>query len=838
MHSPWNAGKTRESFSVKWNWFRIGVVAATCVTAVTLLAALGLAGSFVFLAPSLPSSTDMRNVELAVPLRVYTRGGQLVAQIGEQRRIPVTYEQIPEVVRNAFLAAEDDRFFSHHGIDYAGVLRAAAVNFFTGNRAQGASTITMQVARNMFLTQKREWRRKLQEVFLTWRMEREFTKEQILALYLNVIFFGQRSYGVAAAAETYFGKPLDALTIGEAALLAGIPKAPTDTNPIANPRRAHERRGYVLRRMRELGFIDEAGLAAANAEPVTGKMNAPLNDVDAPYVAEMARLELVRRFGEAAQNAGYRVFTTLDPRLQMAANRALRLGLLEYDRRRGWRGAMAQVALPAQADAAALDALLAKFEPIGNLDPAVVVALEARSARVHLKGGGNVTIPWDGLAWARRVTGEDARGPAPKSAADVLAPGDVVFVVSDGRSTAQLVQLPEAQGALVALDPDDGAIAALIGGFDYYTYKYNRATQASRQPGSGFKPFLYSAALDNGFTPATVILDAPIVMDDPDSETSWRPENSSGEFGGPTRLREALVRSRNLVSIRILRDIGIPTLVDYAARFGFARASMPKDLTLALGTLQATPLEVATGFAAFANGGYKVEPYFIDRIEDASGKVVYRATPKEVCEPCGLPATGSGEPGLDVPDALQLAAAERGGLALLPKDRIAARIVSAPNAYIMDDIMADVIRRGTGRRANALGRSDIAGKTGTTNDAKDAWFNGFNRNLVATVWVGYDQERTLGAGEEGSRTAVPIWVHFMREALAAVPQRLRPRPEGVIELPISRETGQLATADDPDAMEELFMADHLPGGATSMGGETVPGAARPTPPPASSEPIF
>ena len=412
MHSPWKAGKTRESFSVKWNWFRIGVVAATCVTAVTLLAALGLAGSFVFLAPSLPSSTDMRNVELAVPLRVYTRGGQLVAQIGEQRRIPVTYEQIPEVVRNAFLAAEDDRFFSHHGIDYAGVLRAAAVNFFTGNRAQGASTITMQVARNMFLTQKREWRRKLQEVFLTWRMEREFTKEQILALYLNVIFFGQRSYGVAAAAETYFGKPLDALTIGEAALLAGIPKAPTDTNPIANPRRAHERRGYVLRRMRELGFIDEAGLAAANAEPVTGKMNAPLNDVDAPYVAEMARLELVRRFGEAAQNAGYRVFTTVDPRLQMAANRALRLGLLEYDRRRGWRGAMAQVALPAQADAAALDALLAKFEPIGNLDPAVVVALEARSARVHLKGGGNVTIPWDGLAWARRVTGEDARGPA------------------------------------------------------------------------------------------------------------------------------------------------------------------------------------------------------------------------------------------------------------------------------------------------------------------------------------------------------------------------------------------------------------------------------------------
>ena len=834
MHSPRSAGKTLESFSVKWNWFRISVVTATCVIGVTLLAALGVAGSYVFLAPSLPSSADMRNVELAVPLRVYTRGGQLVAQIGEQRRIPVTYEQIPATVREAFLAAEDDRFFRHHGIDYAGVLRAAAVNLFTGNRAQGASTITMQVARNMFLTQKREWRRKLQEVFLTWRMEREFTKEQILALYLNVIFFGQRSYGVAAAAETYFGKPLERLTVGEAALLAGIPKAPTDMNPIASPQRARDRRSYVLRRMHELGYISDAELADASAEPVVGKLNAPLNDVDAPYVAEMARLELVRRYGEAAQNAGFRVFTTIDPRLQAAANRALRLGLLEYDRRRGWRGATARVTVPAGADAAALDTLLVPYEAVGNVDPAVVTAIDERSARVHVKGLGSVTIPWDGLAWARRVTGEDARGPAPKKAGDVVTPGDVVFVVTDGKRAAQLVQVPEAQGALVALDPDDGAIAALIGGFDYYVYKYNRATQASRQPGSGFKPFLYSAALENGFTPASVILDAPIVMDDPDSETSWRPENSSGEFHGPTRLREALVRSRNLVSIRILRDIGTRTLIDYAARFGFARASMPNDLTLALGTLQATPLEVATGFAAFANGGYRIEPYFIDRIEDASGKIVYEAAPRGVCEQCGVPATSTGAPELDAPLALQAAASVRGGLALPPKDRIAERIISPQNAYIMDDIMADVIRRGTGRRANVLSRSDIAGKTGTTNESKDAWFNGFNRDLVATVWVGYDQERSLGEGEEGSRTAVPIWVYFMREALKALPQHVRPRPEGVIELPISRETGLLATADDPDAVSELFMADHLPGGGNAL----QPGAVHSPDQAAGSEPIF
>lgn len=834
MHSRRIAGKTRESFYVKWNWFRIGVGTVTAVTGITVLAALGVSGSFVFLAPSLPSSADMRNVELAVPLRVYTRGGQLVAQIGEQRRIPVTYEQIPATVRNAFLAAEDDRFFRHHGIDYAGVLRAAAVNLFTGNRAQGASTITMQVARNMFLTQRREWRRKLQEVFLTWRMEREFTKEQILALYLNVIFFGQRSYGVAAAAETYFGKPLDRLTIGEAALLAGIPKAPTDTNPIASPQRARERRSYVVRRMYELGYIDQAEVAAANAEPVVGRMNAPLNDVDAPYVAEMARLELVRRYGEAAQNAGYRVFTTLDPRLQSAANRALRLGLLEYDRRRGWRGATARISVPSGADAAMLDALLVPYESVGNVDPAVVTAVDERSARVHVKGIGPTTIPWDGLSWARPARGENARGPAPKTAADVVSPGDIVFVVTDGGKTAQLVQVPEAQGALVALDPDDGAIAALIGGFDFYAYKFNRATQASRQPGSGFKPFLYSAALENGFTAASMILDAPIVMDDPDSETSWRPENASGEFSGPTRLREALVRSRNLVSIRILRDIGTKTLIDYATRFGFARASMPDDLTLALGTLQATPLEVATGFAAFANGGYKIEPYFIDRIVDANGKVVYEAAPKEVCESCGAAPTISAAPELDAPEPLQAAAAVRGGLDLLPQSRVAGRIISAQNAYIMDDIMADVIRRGTGRRANALGRSDIAGKTGTTNDSKDAWFNGFNRDLVATVWVGYDQERSLGEGEEGSRTAVPIWVHFMREALKALPQRTRPRPEGIVELPISRATGQLATADDPDSVLELFMVDHLPGGNT----RALPGAGIVPKEPAASEPIF
>jgi len=819
---------------VNHNYLRWLSWAVAAVTALTLSVILAVSATYVYLQPSLPTVEAMRSAELQVPLRIYSRSGQLMAQIGEQRRIPMAYDQIPDVIKQAFIAAEDDRFFEHHGFDYQGILRSAFVNLVKGSRAQGASTITMQTARNMFLSQDRTWRRKLQEVFLTYRLEREFSKAEILGLYLNVISFGKRAYGIAAAAETYFGKTVDQLTLAEAATLARVPQAPSRYNPIADPEAAAQRRGYVLRRMTELGFIDEKAAQAAAAESIKASIHSQSFEVEAPYVAEMVRLEVLKRFGAAAQNEGYKVYTTIDTRLQAAANRALRLGLLEYDRRRGWRGATARVTLPAGADAAALDALLAPYEAVGNVDPAVVTAIDERSARVRVKGLGFATIPWDGLAWARRATGEDARGPAPRSAADVVSPGDVVFVVTDGKRTAQLVQVPEAQGALVALDPRDGAVVSLVGGYDYFSNAFNRVTQAKRQPGSGFKPFLYSAALENGFTPASVILDAPIVMDDPDSETSWRPENSSGEFSGPTRLREALVRSRNLVSIRILRDIGTRTLIDYAARFGFARASMPNDLTLALGTLQATPLEVATGFAAFANGGYRIEPYFIDRIEDATGKVVYEAAPREVCEQCGLPATSTGAPELDAPLALQAAGSVRGGLGLPPKDRIAERIISPQNAYIMDDIMADVIRRGTGRRANVLGRSDIAGKTGTTNDSKDAWFNGFSRDLVATVWVGYDQERSLGEGEEGSRTAVPIWVHFMREALKALPQRVRPRPEGVIELPISRETGLLATADDPDAVTELFMADHLPGGGNAL----QPGAAHLPDQAAGGEPIF
>jgi penicillin-binding protein 1A len=819
---------------VKWNYFRLAAILAASVILVTLLGGYALACSYVYLVPSLPSLEVMRNVELQVPLRVYTRSGALIAQIGEQRRIPVTYDQIPDLVKHAFLAAEDERFFEHHGIDYFGVVRAVLIDFISGDKTQGASTITMQAARNMFLNLDKTYRRKLQETFVTYRMEHEFTKQEIFGLYLNVIFFGQRAYGVAAAAEAFFGKTLDKLDVAEAATIAGVPKAPSRYNPIVNPELAAQRRAYVLRRMRELGFIDVATAEAANKEPMQARAHAPLYDVEAPYVAEMARLELRQRFGASAESTGYKVFTTIDGRLQAAANRAVRVGLIEYDRRHGWRGPAGHVDLPAHGEPVYAD-LVEEYAAIGNLAPAIVTSVSEKSAHAYVKSLGPVEIDWDGLSWARKELRNDALGPSPKDAAQVLSRGDVIYVVADDAGHAQLGQIPEAQSALAALDPNDGSIVALVGGFDYFTNKYNRVTQAHRLPGSGFKPFLYSAALEHGLTPATILLDAPIVLEGTGSEDTWRPENSTREFGGPTRLREALVRSRNLVSIRVLKEIGIPAAIDYISRFGFDPKTMPHDLTLALGTLEATPLDVAAGYAVFANGGYKVAPYFIDRIEDAAGRVVWQAEPRKVCPEC---ETG-GEPqqqaaALRVSDPARSAAgrgeSSHGEPPPLPPSEAAPRVITAQNAYVMADMMADVIKRGTGRRALALNRTDIAGKTGTTNEAKDTWFNGFTRNLVATVWVGFDQERPLGEAEEGARTALPIWIQFMHEALKGVPEQPRTMPDGLVTLRISPETGTLVSAENPDGVPEIFMASHLPAeqGSTQQGAESQ----------ASSEPIF
>ena len=793
---------------MKRNYSRLLLLTLCCVIGVTIAAAYALACAYVYLLPTLPTPAAMRTFDLQVPLRVYTRSGQLMAQIGEQRRIPTSYDQIPDLVRKAFVAAEDDHFFQHHGFDWGGVLRSLAVDIAAGRSAQGASTITMQAARNVFLTQDRNLRRKLQEVFLTMRLEKEFSKEEILGLYLNVISFGKRSYGIAAAAETYFGKSLDQLTLAEIATLARVPQSPSTKNPIVAPEDAAARRMYVLRRMLELKYIDRATHDLAAHEVVRARVHSPLFEIEAPYVTEMVRLDIIKRFGAAAQNEGYKVYTTIDTRLQAAANRALRLGLIEYDRRHGWRGAQDKVNLKGSEDDELLNSLVDEYPPVGPLVPAIVLSVEAKSAHVHVKGKGAATIGWDGLAWARRKLTDEQAGPEPKSASEVLARGDIIYVVVANRVAAhrdaQLAQLPEAEGALVALDPADGGIAALVGGFDYFDKalgKFNRVTQAKRQPGSGFKPFLYSAALENGFTPSSVIMDAPILIDDPGMEEAWRPENSSREFSGPMRLREALVKSRNLVSIRILQSMGTKAAIAHATRFGFSRADMPGNLTLALGTMSATPLDVVTGYAVFANGGYKVEPYFIDRIEDPTGKVVYQAAPHIVCEPCDQ--------------------------SLMPHAQIAPRAISAQNAWLMNSMMAEVITRGTGRRALALGRSDLGGKTGTTNDAKDTWFNGFNRKLVATVWVGFDQQRSLGEREEGARTAVPIWVHFMREALKHVPEAARPMVDGLVQVRISPTTGKVASADDATAIIETFMADKLPtGGILGGDGTYLPSDAK------------
>jgi penicillin-binding protein 1A len=803
---------------VKWKQVRIAMAAAGGVMLVTLLGVYAYICTYVYLQPSLPTGAQMRHVALKVPLRIYTSTGELIAQIGAQQRTPVRYDQIPPLVRDAFLAAEDHRFFQESGISLLSIARAAVVDLIAGRKVQGGSTITMQAARNVFLTLDKTFRRKLQESFVTYEMDHEFTKQEIFQLYLNVIFFGQRSYGIAAAAQTYFGKSLDQLTVAQAATLAGIPQAPSLYNPIIHPHLAEARRRYVLGRMLDLGYIDAAAADAANKAPVGASPHAPHIDVNAPYVAEMVREQMEQWYGPAAETAGYRVYTTIDGRLQSLANRAVQLGLIEYDRRQGWRGPIGRTVLAGGATPAQLEQLVDEYTPIGMLSPAVVVKLGTQDAEVYVRSRGFADIGWSGLSWARKALGENALGPAPKTAADVLARGDIVYVVADESGHAQLAQVPQAQSALVALNPNDGSIAALVGGFDYYANKFNRATQALRLPGSGFKPIYYSAALEKGFTPASTLLNAPLVVGGEGLEATWRPENDTGSFGGPIRLRVALAHSLNLVSIRLMRDLGTQYVSQYASRFGFDPKSLPQNLTLALGTLRATPLQMATAYSVFANGGFKVDPYFIARVEDASGKAVWQAAPRIACDLCGKPASLGDLKPQATPAALWAEAdALRGGAGSLPPDRLAPRVISPQNDYLMTSMMEDVIKYGTGVKALSLNRDDIAGKTGTTNDWRDAWFNGFTPELEATVWAGFDDSRSLGYDEEGAHVALPIWIHFMRYALKGVPQWQRPMPPGIVTLRISPRTGTLVSDESPDSIPEVFMANHLPTATPGVG---------------------
>jgi penicillin-binding protein 1A len=769
--------------------------------------------AYVYLRPALPDVDSLRDVQLQVPLRVYTRDGRLIAAIGEQRRIPVRYDQLPPKLIQAFLATEDDRFFRHHGVDWQGILRAALANARAGRISQGASTITMQVARDMFLSPRRDMKRKMSEVYISLLMEAEFSKEEIFSLYVNKIFLGQRAYGVAAAAEVYFGKSLDQLSIAEMATLAGIPTAPSAVNPVANAEAAKIRRAHVLGRMRELNYITPAEFDAAKNSPMESRLHGPSIEVDAPYVAEMVRNEMQAKYGDSIYTAGYRVFTTVDSRLEAAATVALRTGLLEYDRRHGWRGATAKVDLTKVASTANLDDELEEFPVVGGLKPAVVQKVDAKSAKIYVKELGTVNLPWEKMSWARRELPDEKVDRAPAGAAEIVSRGDVIYTVGTSAQSLQFVQVPEAQSALVALDPKDGAVVALVGGFDFFQSKFNRVTQARRQPGSGFKPFVYAAAFDKGFTPASVVMDAPIVVDAAGMEQPWRPKEFENEFAGPIRLREALVHSRNLVSIRLMREIGGDYTWNYVTRFGFDKSQLPDDLTLAVGTAELSPLQLVAGYATFANGGFRVTPYYIDRIEDASGKVLLQADPTIACADCGRvtdPGAGNRTKGAAGPHDTQLDAGIHDGKSLIPAKNLAPQIIRPQVAYLLSDMMADVIRRGTGIGARVLNRDDLAGKTGTTNDFHDAWFNGFNGALVATVWTGFDQDRSLGEGEQGARAALPTWVYFMREALAGAPRRLAPVPDGIVTVRIAPDTGLLAGADNPNGIMEKFIEGNLP----------------------------
>ena len=810
MHNTPRSDKDMKSTLKTKLFFRVAVLGTTLGLALAISIVGAVLAAYHFARPGLPEAATVRDIPLQVPLRVYSRDGRLIQEIGEQRRTLVAYEDIPPFVVQAFLAAEDDRFFSHPGIDYQGVLRAAWKNMLSGSRGQGASTLTQQLARDYFLSRERSFIRKIKEAFLAYKIEQEFSKQDIMEMFLNKMFFGQRAYGVAAAAQVYFGKKLDALNVAEAATLAGVLQRPSDYNPVNGPESSKRRRAYVLRRMRELGYIDQDQWQAAMDYPLLSRLHAPDIELSAPYLAEMVRRELINKYGSDITSRGYRVYTTIDSKMQNAANYAVRDGLLEYDRRHGYRGPLTQLDLDA-VDGPAIEQTLADFPTPADLQTAVVLALDpaSNSATLRMAGDRRARLPWSGISWAAGFIDRNRIRSKPEKVDQVLAPGDVVYVIPTVTGNLALAQVPEAQGALVALDPHDGAIAALTGGFDYATSKFNRVIQARRQPGSSFKPFIYSAALANGFTPASIINDAPVVIESSEYEGVWRPKNSTGRFYGETRLREALVRSMNLVSVRMVLKMGVSNALRHIRQFGFSDEALPRNLSLALGSGAVPPLELAKGYAVLANGGYGVTPYFIDRIELADGEILDIAQPAIVCRECEPPPAGAPiAPAAQSPDTLASVLEQRpGGEALSAfwgQDQVAPRLLPASNIWLIQDMMRDVIQRGTGRRARVLGRTDLAGKTGTSNDLRDAWFGGFNPDLVAVSWVGFDNDEPLGAGEEGGRTALPMWIHFMRDALAGAPQRSYPQPPGLVTVRIAPDTGELAGANATNFIFETF----------------------------------
>ena len=850
----------------------------------------------------LPDAQSIRDIELKVPLRVYSADKQLISEFGDERRKPIEFEDFPQTLIDAVLASEDDGFYDHKGIDFSGLIRAALSNFRSGQTQQGASTITMQVARNFFLSPEKTYIRKVKEILLALKLEQILSKQEILSLYLNKIFLGHRSYGFGAAAEVYYAKELSDLSVAETAMLAGLPKAPSRYNPLRNAERAVLRRNYVLKRMSELGKISDSIYELSIAAPATAEKHARATGLVAPHIAEMVRSHLTEAFGEGAYWQGLNVYTTIQSKQQVAADAALRRGLRNYDRRHGFRGPIAKLKLSELATDEELggidyDLALSVYPNSQEQQPAIIVEVSEKQAKAKTRIYGDIELKLATSAWAKRHRHANLLGEAPRSMEKILSVGDVVYVepvydtpandkslVAEKKAAGEgniddvvepepkfwrLSQIPNVGGALISMEPDTGRIISLVGGYDFFLNKYNRAVQSFRQPGSNIKPFIYSASLDKGFTPATLISGGPIVTRDPTHGTLWRPENYSGKFFGPTRMREALSKSLNLVSIRLLRSIGIPYAREYVGRFGIDMNRFSSSLTMALGSGGATPLQVANAYSTIANGGYQIEPQFIDYILDRNGRVIYRAERPEYCDECYtqyLPKveeleevtvegirrgdlingpeidnqatlrdqeivandtqtttdkealnpegdTSTEDGGLNE-EEIPLSKAEILAAALANSDDMtdaepqyysAPRVMNSANNFLTVSMLKDVIRYGTARKALKLEREDLAGKTGTTNDYIDAWFSGFNSKVATTVWVGFDNPSTLGRGEAGSRAALPIWIDYMRTGLEGVPQDPEQTPPYIEQAWIDRATGRRTNELDPDAISEYFV---------------------------------
>ncbi|SPL68830.1 penicillin-binding protein PBP1a [Acinetobacter stercoris] len=721
---------------------------------------MGFYGMYLYIAPSLPEMSSLKKAPLLKPLQVYSADNQLIAEYGGKLSVPVEYKQIPPTFIHAFLAAEDSSFFEHSGISFKGLGRALSESVTGSNVQTGGSTITMQVAKNYYLTPERTLKRKLTEVFLARKIEQNLSKEDILTLYVNKIFLGKNAYGIAAAAKIYYNKNLDQLSIAQMAMIAGLPKAPSKYNPVVNPERALERRNWILGRMLQLGYINQTQYQQGVAEPLNLSMPDRSLSNKFPYVGEMVRSELVEKFGEQAVDSGYKVYTTIDSKRQEYAEKSVQDGLEAYDRRHGWRGAEAH------------DKPLNEFMQYANTYPAEVVKVGTSTFDAKMQDGSIVTVPWSGMSWARKYINANAVGGAPSRASQIVKVKDIIRLRPNETKTSwSLVQVPKVQGQLIALNPNNGAIEAVVGGYNFYQSRFNRALQGWRQPGSTIKPFIYALALERGMTPYTMVNDSPITIG------KWTPRNSDGRYLGMIPLRRALYLSRNTVSVRLLQSVGVERARQLLMDFGLQEDQIPRNFTIALGTPQVLPVQMATGYATFANGGYRIQPHFISRIEDAYGKVIFESNPEYACISCiNQPDDTTDDKDAITPDDEAFLVTKKTvdnnkkEVAVVDsKYRQAPRILKSQSAFDMSNILHDVIVHGTGRAALKIGRDDIGGKTGTTNDAKDAWFAGFNGKLVAIAWVGFDQPTTLGRREYGGVAALPIWTNFMGKSLQGTP---------------------------------------------------------------------